>query len=121
MTRFFTLLGLLTFAAAATASDTHSQPAHIASPDQYDLLLENDRVLVLKMVLEAGEQDLWHHHRAETVYFERGGTLEISVPGEEPIVANVPTGHVMAHGAWTHRVRNLGNEPIVAIIVEQKQ
>lgn len=81
-------------------------PAHIASPEHYQVLLENEQVLVLKMVLKPGEADQPHRHGNETVYFQQGGQLTIQEDGGQTIVADVPDGHVMWHGAWQHQVRN---------------
>ena len=108
---------------AATAN-THAreqyEPGHIASPQKYEILLENERALVLKMVLKPGESDAFHRHNNETVYFEKGSKLKIETFGGEPIIADVPDGHVMWHEAWTHRVTNLGEQTAIAIIVEEK-
>ncbi|MCG9770322.1 hypothetical protein L1D59_17150 [Pseudoalteromonas piscicida] len=38
----------------AFAQDTKVEAAHIASPNQYQLLLENEEVTVLKMTLKPG-------------------------------------------------------------------
>ena len=104
----------------ATAQETPAQAAHIASPDIYQLLLENDEVLVLKMVLQPGQGDNWHHHNAETVYFEQGGSAEIKVADDKILALDIPDGFVMWHGQWQHQVTNTGKTPITAIIVEQK-
>ncbi|GAA5316774.1 MAG: hypothetical protein AseanaTS_19780 [Candidatus Pelagadaptatus aseana] len=84
------------------------------------MLLETDDVLVLKMVLQPGEQDTAHSHHNETVYFQKGGTLKISEPGKGAMEVAVPDGHVMWHKAWNHQVTNIGDSEVVAIIVEQK-
>ncbi|MCG8394906.1 MAG: hypothetical protein MI745_17665 [Pseudomonadales bacterium] len=115
------LLGMaLNLSACATASQQDHRPAHVTSPDQYRVLLENDQVLVLEMVLEPGESDRLHDHRDETVYFQQGGSLRISLPGGKAMDVTVPDGHVMWHEAWTHQVTNTGSEPVTAIIVEAK-
>ncbi len=115
------LLGMaLNLSACATANQQDHRPAHVTSPDQYRVLLENDQVLVLEMVLEPGESDRLHDHRDETVYFQQGGALRISLPGGEAMDVTVPDGHVMWHEAWTHQVTNTGSEPVMAIIVEAK-
>ena len=98
--------------------------AHEASPDIYELLTENERVLVLRMTLAPGQSDGLHHHNAETVYFQRGGSLRIEPYDDdsfgEAVKATVPDGHVIWHEAWAHRVTNIGDTPVIAIIVEQK-
>ncbi len=57
------------------------KPAHIASPDHYELLFENERVLALKMALKRGESDAMNRHQNETDYFEKGGKLKIRTGG----------------------------------------
>lgn len=106
--------------ATGLAQATDYPAAHETSPEQYQVLLENEQVLVLKMTLQPGESDVMHSHRDESVYFERGGQLRIEEANGEVIQANVPDGHVMWHGAWSHQVTNTGSTEVVAIIVEVK-
>jgi D-alanyl-D-alanine dipeptidase len=94
--------------------------AHQASPEQYKVLTENDEVLVLEMLLQPSQADIMHSHRNETVYFEKGGTLRISLENGESVDVTVPDGHVMWHEAWTHQVTNIGDTVVKAIIVESK-
>jgi mannose-6-phosphate isomerase-like protein (cupin superfamily) len=111
---------ILSFGSCVTAFAEEPGSAHIESPDHYELLLENERVLVLKMVLQPGEADLAHHHQNETVYFQKGGTLLITEDNGKSFEANVPDGHVMWHQAWSHQVTNVGDTEVVAIIVEER-
>ncbi|WP_315982513.1 hypothetical protein [Aliamphritea spongicola] len=104
----------------AALTFAEDKPAHIASPEQYTLLLENDSVLVLKMVLQPGEADAQHHHQDETVYFLKGGHLTIT-EGDQTLNISVPDGHTMWHEAWTHQVTNTGNSEVIAIIVEARR
>ena len=96
------LLGMvLNVTGCTTASHTQHNAAHVTSPDQYRVLLEND-------------------HRDETVYFQKGGSLRITLPGGDAMDVTVPDGHVMWHEAWSHQVTNTGTQPVMAIIVEEK-
>ena len=110
---------LLAASANAYAHEQH-EPGHIASPEMYEVLLENVRALVLKMVLKPGESDAFHRVNNETVYFEQGSKLKIETLGGESVVADVPDGHVMWHEARTHRVTNIGEQTAIVIIVEEK-
>ncbi|MCG8671974.1 MAG: hypothetical protein MI867_21400 [Pseudomonadales bacterium] len=94
--------------------------AHIASPEAYELLLENEEVIVIRMVLKPGQADKLHRHNNETVYFEKGGKLKISEHQGESFEAEIPDGHVMWHKAWAHQVTNVGTSEVIAIIVEDK-
>ncbi|MBW4933170.1 hypothetical protein [Marinobacter sp. F4206] len=111
---------LVSVTGVVTAEEEPHQAAHIASPDYYTVLKENNQVLVLKMVLEPGESDAMHRHNNETVYFQQGGQLSIEPLNGDTLEAWVPDGHVMWHQAWTHRVTNVGADTVIAIIVEDK-
>jgi len=113
------ILGL--FTSFTYASDTSTKAAHIASPEIYQVLLENEEVLVLQMVLKPGQSDNWHKHNAETVYFERGGKVVIKSLSSKMMELDIPDGHVMWHDQWQHQVSNIGNSSITAIIVERKK
>lgn len=103
----------------AFAEEAKVESAHIASPKQYELLLENEEVFVVKMTLKPGEQDNWHKHNAETVYFEKGGKATITTK-EKDMTLEIPDGYVMWHDQWEHQVKNVGDTTITAIIVEKK-
>ncbi|MBE1299895.1 MAG: hypothetical protein GJ680_08335 [Alteromonadaceae bacterium] len=113
----FALSALIISTQPISAKEVHS--AHITSPEQYDVLLENDKVLVLKMTLKPGESDNWHQHNAETVYFQSGGRATITTD-EGANTLDIPNGFTMWHDAWKHQVSNVGETTIVAIIVESK-
>lgn len=101
------------------ANDDNAGRAHIESPKHYTLLLENENVLVLKMTLQPGEEDNWHKHNAETVYFEDGGKAIIKT-ADKAMTLEIPDGYVMWHDEWEHQVKNIGDSTITAIIVEAK-
>ena len=92
----------------------------MASPNNYKTLFENDQVRVLEMNVKAGQSDITHSHPSETAYFISGGKARIHLPDGSNMEAEMPDGFVMYHDEWTHRVENLGNTDIKAIIVENK-
>ena len=92
-------------------------PIEVAS-ENYELLSQEGNVRVVKMCLRPGEIDNEHSHPHETVYFINGGKLRIHVEGEAAMEADIPDGHVMHHGPWTHRVENVGDTTVNAIIFE---
>jgi quercetin dioxygenase-like cupin family protein len=91
-----------------------------ASPDHYELLLDNDAVRVLRMTHAPGDIDQEHSHPSETVYFIKGGKLRIHLPEGEPAELEIPDGGVIWHEPWTHRVENIGESDVEAVIVEAK-
>ncbi|WNC67037.1 hypothetical protein RI845_10905 [Thalassotalea nanhaiensis] len=121
MPNFFKLmtLSLMILFAFVNVAEAASVHAHLASPDKYEVLLENEQVLVLRMTLKPGEQDKWHKHNAETVYFEAGGKVKITTrKGANTL--DIADGFTMWHESWEHQVTNIGDNTITAIIVEQK-
>ena len=110
---------LLLLMNAQFAYSSNVASAHIASPEHYQILLENEHVLVLKMTLKPGESDKWHKHNAETVYFEQGGKATITTK-DGANTLDIPNGFTMWHDAWEHQVANVGSTKIKAIIVERK-
>ena len=121
LVKVYVVIVILFSLVLSTSTASELKSAHLVSPNQYQLLVENDDVLVLKMVLKPGEQDIAHHHNNETVYFEQGGKLRITPIGAEPFDVEVPNGHVMWHQAWSHQVTNIGETKVKAIIVEARR
>ncbi len=89
-----------------------------AAADNYKLLAEEGKIRVIEMTLPPGVIDNEHSHHNETVYFIKGGKLRIHV-GDEAMEVDIPDGHVMFHEPWTHRVENIGDTEVRAILFEQ--
>ena len=98
----------------------HIDPVKV-SPNNYKVLLEDDRFRVLEMNLRAGEKDEVHSHPSEAVFFITGGKAKIHLPEGQVVDADIPDGHVMSNEAWTHQVENVGDTDIKAIIVEDQR
>ena len=87
------------------------------SPGNYKQLFARGDVRIVKMDLKAGESDIEHSHPFEVVYFIKGGKARIYT-SDGAAEVEVPDGHLMEHEAWTHRVENIGDTDIHAILVE---
>ena len=92
----------------------------VAAADNYKLVLDNDHVRLIEMTLPVGQIDNQHSHQNETVYFITGGKVRVHLPDGETVELEVPDGGSMWHEAWTHRVENIGDTDIRAIIFEPK-
>jgi hypothetical protein len=53
------------------------------------------------------------------VYFITGGKVRIHLPDGESVELEPPDGHVMKHEPWTHRVENIGDTDIKALLFER--
>ena len=99
---------------------TYIDPVGV-SPENYKVLLENDRVRVVEMTLRPGEIDETHSHPSETVYFINGGKARVHLPDGGTVEVEFSDGGVMWHEPWTHRVENVGASELRAVIVEDKR
>ena len=104
---------------AVNDEDDFLDPTVVADAN-YTLLSTEGNIRIVEMVLEPGQTDNIHSHKNETVYFITGGQAKIHV-GDEVMEADVPDGHIMHHGPWTHSVENVGETTIRAIIFEQME
>ena len=90
-----------------------------SSPDDYKVILDGDDVRVPEMTVKAGEPDNEHSHPDEVAYFITGGKVRIH-DGGEAAEMGIPDGFAMHHPEWTHRVENIGDTDIRAIVFEPK-
>jgi quercetin dioxygenase-like cupin family protein len=131
--RFASTLALTTLIGSLAACSTqrttcphphqsHQAPlAHHASPEHYTLLHEDNRIRVIDFVIEPGFRDQWHRHPHEAFYILKGGTLFIEPQDGDPIELTIKPGDVVSHESWTHRVSNIGDTTVHAVIFEVKE
>jgi quercetin dioxygenase-like cupin family protein len=117
--------------AALAETPARNFDAVAAAPDSHQVLLENDKVRVLRVVVAPGAVEPAHEHRWPSVmYFEQpqpiayivyelaGGALVEAQRIEAPAL---PTGEaVWADPEGLHAVENRGSEPFIALRVEFK-
>ncbi|MBE1286223.1 MAG: hypothetical protein GJ671_00680 [Alteromonadaceae bacterium] len=68
------LPGFVLVIIASVSSAQEFALAHIEPPEHYNIVLENEHVLMLK----PGESDSAHRHHNETVCFQKGDQLTIT-------------------------------------------
>ncbi len=102
---------------AVIPAKEHYIDATEAASEHYKLLSEKDQMRVIHMKLPPGESDNMHSHYFETVYFLSGGKARIHV-GDKYNEVEITDGYVLHHEPWTHRVENIGETTIEAIIFE---
>ena len=92
-----------------------------ASPDNFKLLLENDRVRVLEYTLKPGSKDQLHTHPPKSSYIVTGGKLKVyKMNGETEIFdEEAGTASWMDH-VGEHYVENIGTTEIKIILIEVK-
>lgn len=101
------------------------------APKSHQVLLENERVRVLRVSIEPGAIEPIHDHRWPSVmYFEQPQPIEYisyELVGGKPVetsridATGIPVGHAeMADPEGLHAVQNKGDKPFIAIRGELK-
>ncbi len=84
-----------------------------------EVLNENEKVRVLKVVFNPGEVAKMHHHPDHVVYALEGGKLSI-LSGGKTRELEIITGSVSFFDAIDHEVKNIGNTIIDLVVMELK-
>jgi len=122
-------LGLV--CSAAGAAEQISYDAVSAAPSSHEILLENDRVRVLRVAIPPGVAEPVHDHRWSSVmYFERAQPItyisytmdngRMTETSRTDVPAAALSGAQAAGPEGLHSVLNRGSAPFVAIRVEFK-
>lgn len=116
------------FAPAATATLAEPPPATtgavdglVSSPENFKLLLENDKVRVLQYTLLPGGRDHWHTHPPRTGYVLSGAKIRVTRADGSHADHDEKTGDIYwGEFSPLHDTQNLGTTPYVALLVEVK-
>lgn len=91
------------------------------SPDVYKVLLENEDVKILEVTFEPGQSDKMHDHNPVTFYLLQGGKAQVTLPDGTVNEREISTGFVGHNKEKVrHQVKNIGDNTIKIILVEQK-
>ncbi len=110
---------ILSVVLLATASCSNAQ----SSSGSREVLLDNEKVEVVRLIYPPGTESGMHTHQYpnRVVYFVKGGKLEL-VPGDgsQPTVIDAVDGQTLFLPAMTHNVRNIGNTVVELVETELK-
>jgi hypothetical protein len=109
-------IALLSACALVFAQD----PVKVA-PKQYSVLLENDRVRVLKGCLKPGERIPMHSHPARVIYELADHASRFTFPDAPAVVSRSSAGEVKWGNPVTHSEENIGTTEGCALIIELKR
>ena len=105
----------------APSSATQAVDALIASPDNFRLVFENDRVRVLEYSLLPGQRDHRHTHPRRVAHVIAGGTLRVHFPDGRHMDFEEKAGDTSwGDPAPLHDTENIGTTPIRILLVEVK-
>jgi len=110
------LFALTLFGGAALAQD----PVPLY-PDNYKVLLENDRVRVLDFQLKKGAKEDFHQHPAAVTYVLAPFKIRFSFPDGTMKVREAKVGDVFYGEPLIHASENIGDTDAHGILVEMKR
>lgn len=108
-------LALAFFATAAQAQD----PLPIY-PDNYKVVLENDRVRVMEFTLRKGAKESFHSHPAHVSYILAGFRIRFTFPDGTTRIREAKAGDVLYSEALTHASENIGDTDARGLLIEMK-
>ncbi len=109
------------FALALFAAPARSQDPVPLYPENYKVLLENDRVRVLDFTLRKGATEKFHMHPAAVTYVLVPFKIRFSFPDGKTVVREAKAGDVFFGEAVTHSPENVGDTDAHGILIEFKQ
>jgi quercetin dioxygenase-like cupin family protein len=89
-------------APATPAAETESADPTVVAPDHYKVVLENDRVRVLRIEYAEGDDTPMHAHPDAVVIYLADSTVEMRLPDETTQQAAGRAGEVLWTPAGTH-------------------
>ena len=89
-------------------------------PDNYKVLLENDKVRVLQFTLRKGATENFHSHPAAVTYVLTPFKIRFRFPDGTERIREAKAGDVLYGEAVTHSPLNIGDTDAMGILVEMK-
>ncbi len=116
-------LGLILAQPVALANE-NAPPAHVASPDVYKILAENDQFRVIEATWQPGQEDSYHSHPADRVsLYKTDCTLRLTNFDGSTRIGKPKAGTAKARTGKpvkSHKAKNIGDQVCIVRIVELK-
>ena len=113
-------LRLIYLSALVLAMRAFAQDPVPLYPDNYKVLLENDRVRVLEFILRKGATEEFHHHPAAVTYVLSPFKIRFTFPDGTTKVREAKAGDVLFGEEVTHSPLNIGDTDARGILVEMR-
>ena len=118
---------LVVFVAAActalfghTMSKKYPDP-HVAGPDIYRPVLENDTIRMYEVTFKPGARIAPHSHPDHVAYIVKGGTLRVTQTGQEAQLFQLKAGEAAFLPAQSHDAVNSGTTEVKLATVELRK
>lgn len=113
---FLSFFALILFAVATAAQD----PVPLY-PENYKVVLENERVRVLDFQLKKGAKEDFHAHPAAVTYVLAPFKIRFTFPDGTTRIREAKAGDVFYGDALTHASENIGDTDAHGLLIEMKQ
>jgi quinol monooxygenase YgiN/quercetin dioxygenase-like cupin family protein len=90
-------------------------------PENYKVIIENDRVRVMDFKLKQGAKEDFHAHPAHVVYVLTGFKIMFKFPDGRTALRETKTGDVLFSEAVTHASENIGDTDAHGLLIELKK
>lgn len=117
---FAALLTISVCPLAAQAEESLPDPLH-AYPENYKVLLENDRVRVMDFRLKRDATEAMHRHPAHVVYVLAPFKIKFTFPDGRTGMREAKAGDVLYSDAVAHLPVNIGDTDAHGILIEMKE
>ncbi len=87
----------------------------------YKLVMENDRVRVMKATFQPGAKAVMHEHPDHVIYMLQGGKAKLTNAEGKTDVLDLKTGDAVFLKAQAHEAQNIGQAPRDILVVELKK
>jgi quinol monooxygenase YgiN/quercetin dioxygenase-like cupin family protein len=113
------LLGIMATAMSVVPPAVAQDPLPLY-PENYKVLMENDRVRVLDFRLQDGSSEKSHSHPAHVVYVVAPFKVRFTFPDGRTGIREARAGDVLFSEAVTHATENIGGTNAHGLLVELK-
>jgi quercetin dioxygenase-like cupin family protein len=102
-------------------SESNIRDAVVTDPDKYSVVLENERVRVLRYHDKPGDRTLQHAHPDYVLYAESSFKRRLTFSDGQKREVDVKAGSIVWMNAHIHIGENIGDTNTDVIIVELKE
>lgn len=114
------LMACSTLLSGASASAADAPRSHVASPDVYQVVAQDEKTRMVLMTLKPGQRDNWHSHPATASYFLTDCDVRVYTPEGNYSDRFRKEGFAYLAGPVpSHSFENRGSAECRMLIVEQ--
>lgn len=100
--------------------EEHKDDAVNVAPHIHEIVFEDDKLRVLKVIVEPGAKAEMHWHPHNINYITKGGKLHFNKPDGTSVDIDLVEGQVTSAGESEHAVENIGDTTVETVQVELK-